>query len=61
MDREEQEKIAPIWMPYKEYIALKKMYAEMEPEMILKIKYFFWNNFSHEGYEEWKKGIKKEE
>ncbi len=40
MDREEQEKIAPIWMPYKEYIALKKMYAEMEPEMILKMKYF---------------------
>lgn len=42
------------WMPYEEYIAQKEWLATMEVEQIQRMRYFFWNNFSHKGYEDWK-------
>lgn len=49
-----EEKDKPIWMPYKEYLLQKELFEKLEPEAINKMRYFFWNNFSDEGYEEWK-------
>ncbi len=39
-----------IWMPYKEYIAQKELFAKLEPKIIHEMTYFMWNNFSMEGY-----------
>ena len=44
----------PIWMPYEEYRLQQELFAKLEPEIIMKMNYYFWNNFSYEGYEEWK-------
>lgn len=43
-----------IWIPFHEYEAHKELMSKMDIEAINKMRYFFWNNFSDEGYEEWK-------
>lgn len=45
---------ADSWMPYQEYIAQKEMMENMTDEQRQRMAYFFWNNFSHKGYEEFK-------
>lgn len=43
------------WMPREEYEVLKKWKADQTPEQLRQHSYFFWNNFSMDGYEEWTK------
>lgn len=42
------------WIPQHEAEALKKLRSEMTYEQWRQQSYFFWNNFSMEGYEDWK-------
>jgi hypothetical protein len=55
--------IGPVmWMPKSEYDAWQKLKAEMTEEAWKQHCYFFWNNFSMDGYDEWKlKQVKNEE
>jgi hypothetical protein len=43
-----------IWMPVQEAEALKAWYEDKTEEQIRQHSYFFWNNFSMEGYDEWR-------
>jgi hypothetical protein len=47
-----------VWMPYEEYVAFKKLEEEMTPILRMKMGYFFWNNFSYDGFDEWYKKYK---
>ncbi len=44
-----------VWMPYSEYLALEELKARRTPEELDRMGYFMWNNFSYDGYEEYKK------
>lgn len=58
MSKEKKEN--PIWMPYEEYLLHKQMMEKMDKEAKLRMGYFFWNNYSDEGYEEYRKKFPKE-
>lgn len=49
-----KEKEHIIWMPYEEYVAVNKLMKEQKEETINKVSYFFWNNFSMKGYDDFK-------
>lgn len=44
-----------IWMPKQEYEAWKELQSKMTPEDKQRMSYYFWNNFSYAGYEDFKK------
>lgn len=41
-----------IWMPYNEYLLHKEMMESMTLLAKQRMAYFFWNNFSYDGFEE---------
>jgi hypothetical protein len=41
-----------VWMPQKEYLLMKEMMDAMSPIQRMRQAYFFWNNFSEEGFDE---------
>lgn len=49
-----------IWMPVKDYLLYKEMMDKMDVEAINRMRYYFWNNFSDKGYDEWKNNSTKE-
>ena len=42
-----------MWMPHKEYELWQEMKSKMSPEAEMKMAYYFWNNFSLEGWDKY--------
>lgn len=43
-----------VWIPYNEYQLMNERFEKMSIEERMQEAYFFWNNFSMVGYEEWR-------
>lgn len=41
-----------VWMPHREYLLHKEMMESMTLLAKQRMAYFFWNNFSYDGFEE---------
>jgi hypothetical protein len=51
-------KINKVWIPMNEYQAYLDLKAKQTADEQSRMQYYMWNNYSMEGYEEWKLKIK---
>jgi hypothetical protein len=54
MNKEETKSLTNAWMPVKEAIAYQEWMSRMDEEQLAQHRYFMWNNFSLDGWEEYK-------